>query len=107
MPLILNGIGDAVYAAAIWACVSYTVPDKLVGTAFGLCTALQNVGLMVSPLIAAQCLKTSKQQGYFWLMIYFSGVSCIGVVINVWLYYDDLANRGGILDKVAQKEEKD
>ena len=61
IPLILNGIGDAVYAAAIWACVPYTVPNKLVGTAFGLCTALQNVGLMVSPLLGAQCLKTTKQ----------------------------------------------
>ena len=37
-------------------------------------------------------------------MIYFSLLSCCGIVFNVWLYIDDIRNRGGILDKVDNGE---
>jgi len=40
VPLVLLGIGYSVYAAALWGCIPYTVPARLVGTAFGLCTAV-------------------------------------------------------------------
>ena len=40
IPLVLLGIGYSVYAAALWGCIPYTVPPKLVGTAYGLCTAI-------------------------------------------------------------------
>lgn len=40
LPLCLLGIGYSVYAAALWGCIPYTVPAKLVGTAYGLCTAV-------------------------------------------------------------------
>ena len=35
-------------------------------------------------------------------MLYFVFLSAIGIVFNVWLYIDDLKNRGGILDKVDE-----
>ena len=65
---------------------------------------MQNIGLTISPWVSAQCLKTSKQDGYFWLMMYYSGLACVGIVFNVWLYIDDLRNRGGILDAVDTGE---
>lgn len=37
-------------------------------------------------------------------MMYFSGLACIGIFFNVWLYMDDLRNRNGVLDKVDQGE---
>ena len=100
IPLALLGIGYSVYAAALWGCIPYTVPARLVGTAYGLCTAVQNIGLTISPLIASACLETKKQDGYFWLMMYFSVLACIGIFFNVWLYFDDIRNRGGILDAI-------
>ena len=69
IPLVLLGIGYSVYAAALWGCIPYTVPARLVGTAYGLCTSVQNIGLTISPQIGSVCLGTHKQQGYFWLMI--------------------------------------
>ena len=61
IPLALLGIGYSVYAAALWGCIPYTVPAKLIGTAYGITTAVQNVGLTISPLIASACLGTKKQ----------------------------------------------
>ena len=49
-------------------------------------------------------METPKQDGYFWLMMYFSFLACIGIVMNVWLYIDDIKNRDGILDRVDKGE---
>ena len=100
LPLILLGIGYSVFAAALWGCIPYTVPPRLVGTAFGLCTAVQNIGLTVSPMVSAALLEADRQGGYVSLMLYFTLLTVIGLGFNLWLYHDDLRNRRGILDAV-------
>ena len=60
IPLILLGVGYSIYAATIWGCIPFTMPAKLVGTAYGLSTCCQNIGLIVSPQIAAFCLNTPE-----------------------------------------------
>lgn len=110
IPLSLLGIGYSVYAAALWGCIPYTVPAKLVGTAYGLCTAIQNIGLTISPIISAACLSNnrvageSNSQGYQWLMAYFSVLAIVGIFFNVWLYVDDLKYRGGVLNSIDSGE---
>lgn len=98
MPLILLGIGYSVYAAALWSCIPFTVPKRLVGTAYGLCTAVQNIGLALSPLVAATCIGVGPSVGWFWLMMYFCALASLGICFNSWLYFDDLKNRGGVLN---------
>ena len=48
-PLVLTGIGYSIYAAAIWGSVPYVVNPAQVGSAFGMATAIQNIGLVVAP----------------------------------------------------------
>jgi MFS family permease len=48
-PLILTGIGYSIYAAAIWGSVPYVVKSAQVGSAFGMATAIQNIGLVIAP----------------------------------------------------------
>lgn len=50
---VLIGIGYSIYATAIWGSIPYTVPEKVIGSAFGMTTALQNSGLVVAPLIVS------------------------------------------------------
>ena len=104
VPLSLLGVGYSVYAAALWGCIPYTVQPKLIGSAFGLCTAIQNIGLSISPLIASACLNTEKEDGYFWYLVYFCALCVVGFLINLLLYVDDITNRGGVLDKVDKGE---
>ena len=33
-------------------------------------------------------------------MIYFCILAASGIIFNVWLYFDDIRNRGGILDAI-------
>ena len=56
IPLTFLGFGYSVYAAALWGSIPYVCNPKQIGTAYGLCTAVQNIGLTVSPLIAGKML---------------------------------------------------
>lgn len=47
---MLVGTGFSIYAAAIWGSVPYVVKPEQLGTAFGMITAFQNIGLVVTPL---------------------------------------------------------
>lgn len=49
--LIFTGIGYSIYASAIWGSVPYVVSPRTVGTAFGLATSIQNIGLCTAPTI--------------------------------------------------------
>lgn len=80
------------------------MPPKAIGTAYGLTTAIQNIGLTISPVLASLAMQTDKKQGYFWTMVYYMTLSAIGCVINIWLYFDDLNNRDAVLDKVDKGE---
>ena len=39
-------------------------------------------------------------------MVYFCALAIIGFLINIWLYIDDIKNRGGVLDKVDSGEDQ-
>lgn len=51
IPLTLVGCAYSVYCAAIWGSIPYTVSPQTVGTAFGICTAIQNIGLVIAPTV--------------------------------------------------------
>lgn len=48
------GISYSILAAALWPCVAFVVPERILGTAFGVITALQN-------LVSANQTNISKQ----------------------------------------------
>ena len=49
-------------------------------------------------------LKTKRDGGYFWYFVYFEVLAVIGILLNLLLYFDDLKNRGGILNRVDKGE---
>ena len=49
-------------------------------------------------------LKTQRDGGYFWYFAYFEVLAVIGILLNLLLYFDDLKNRGGILNRVDKGE---
>ena len=53
IPLILNGIGYSVFESGFWVSVTYAVPKKLLGSAYGITTVFGNLSGVVAPLIVA------------------------------------------------------
>ena len=105
VPLVMVGIGYSVYCAAIWGSIPYTVQPHTVGTAFGICTAIQNIGLVIAPTIVGYIKQhTHKSHGYFWVLIFFVIVNIFGFCTNFYLYVVDIKYHDGILNKVDKGE---
>jgi hypothetical protein len=53
----LNGIGYSVFESGFWVSVTYAVPKKLLGSAYGITTVFGNLSGVVAPLIVAYLQK--------------------------------------------------
>ena len=107
-PLVLTVIGYSIYAAAIWGSIPYLVSASSTGTAFGIATAIQNIGLVVSPTFVGMIKDRTKNvdHGYFWVNAYFVFINIIGFILNLSLYYIDIYHNDSVLDKVDQGSEQ-
>jgi len=103
-PLLFTGIGYSIYASAIWGSVPYVVSEKAVGTAFGLATSIQNIGLCCAPTIVGFIKDRTKSidHGYFYMNMFFVAINCIGLILNANLYYIDIKYNNSVLDRVDQ-----
>jgi MFS family permease len=51
IPIVLMGLTYSIYVAALWPMVPLVVKSQVVGSAYGLCTAIQNIGLALGPIM--------------------------------------------------------
>eukprot|EP00823_Brevimastigomonas_motovehiculus_P000707 TRINITY_DN108_c0_g1_i2.p1 TRINITY_DN108_c0_g1~~TRINITY_DN108_c0_g1_i2.p1 ORF type:complete len:511 (+),score=140.07 TRINITY_DN108_c0_g1_i2:24-1556(+) len=102
VPLVLMGISYAIYAACLWPSVPLVVKERLVGTAFGFITMVQNFGLCFVPMIVG-ALKTHTG-GYEIVELFFACVGSVGVVLSFWLYIED-AYFGQVMNRSHFKKE--
>lgn len=102
IPLTLVGVGYSIYAAAIWGSIPYIVKPHTVGTAFGLATAIQNIGLVIAPTVVGYIKDQTKQidHGYHFVSLFFIGINFIGLILNMCLYTIDIYQNNGVLDRV-------
>jgi MFS family permease len=100
-PLIAQGVGYSVYAAALWPSIPHVVDSNHIGTAFGVTTAIQNCGLTAIPAIVAalhggEGASYSKDVEPFFAALGMFGF-LIGIILNLW----DCRN-GGHLNQPEQ-----
>ena len=99
--MVLVGIGYTIYCGVIWGSIPYTVAPHTVRTAFGICTAIQNIGLVIAPYVVGLLKEnTTKGYGYFWVLVFFISINVIALACNAYLYYIDIKFHDGILNRV-------
>jgi MFS-type transporter involved in bile tolerance (Atg22 family) len=81
------------------------VEPNTVGTAFGIATAIQNIGLCIAPTLVGMIKDSTKEidHGYFWVNAFFVFINIIGMLLNLSLYYIDINRNGGVLDRVEKE----
>ncbi len=95
-PMIFLGIAFILVPAALWPSITLSVPKEKVGTAFGLTTMIQNIGLMVFPVINGGLRDLTHT--YTASQVVFSLLGVAGLVFAVLLLRSD--RRGGsVLEK--------
>jgi MFS family permease len=96
-PMALLGFAFSLVPAALWPAVPLLVEEKTIGTAFGLMTMVQNLGLAAFPWIIGALRDTSE--GYTGGMLVFASLGIVGFFFALLLKRAD-ARAGGVLEKV-------
>jgi MFS family permease len=83
LPMAVMGIAFSLVPAALWAAVPQIVEQRRLGTAYGLMTMIQNIGMTVAP-VAAGAL-TDRTGGYEAAMVFFGLLGSLGLVFALLL----------------------
>ena len=96
LPMIVLGAAFVLVPACIWPSVPLIVDARCVGTAFGLMTAVQNLGLGAYP-VANGALRDATH-GYTASQIMFSALGFCGLIFSLLLLRAD-RREGGRLER--------
>lgn len=94
-PMIALGAAFVLVPAALWPSVPLIVQEKRVGTAFGVMTAIQNIGLGLFPLLNGLLRDLTKS--YTSSMVMFASLGLFGLAFSLLLKRAD-AREGGQLE---------
>jgi len=95
VPMMVLGMAFVLVPAALWPSVPMVVNSKKVGTAFGLLTMIQNIGLALFPFLNG--LLRDATHNYTASMIMFASLGIMGLIFAVLLKRSD-KTAGGILE---------
>lgn len=98
-PMILLGFSFVLVPAAMWPSVPLIVKSERVGTAFGLMTAIQNIGLGLFPLLNG--LLRDRTGNYVASQVMFASLGLIGLLFALLLKRADRREGQGL--EVPQK----
>lgn len=95
-PMIILGGAFVLVPAAMWPSVPLIVDKKIVGTAFGIMTQIQNIGLALFPILNGMLREATK--GYSASMLMFSSLGALGFIFALLLWRAD-KKRARILEQ--------
>jgi len=98
LPMIALGVAFVLVPAAMWPSVPLIVKKERVGTAFGLMTMVQNIGLAAFP--ALNGFLRDSTNDYTASMVMFGGLGVLGLIFAVLLKRAD-ARAGNTLESVS------
>mmetsp|Transcript_13297 Transcript_13297/g.21624 ORF Transcript_13297/g.21624 Transcript_13297/m.21624 type:complete len:687 (+) Transcript_13297:1-2061(+) len=105
-PMIGQGIAYSLYAAVLWPSVPLTVPKQYTGTAFGVITSIQNIGLALFPLVIAGIYNASGGRYIPHVEFFFMACAAAGVVVGFFMNRLD-GRYGNKLNSVTSTEEEE
>ena len=97
IPFISFGLFFAIYSSAIWPAVPMVVEKKMIGMAYGLINAANNIGLAFYPFVFGYINVGGKSEDYnnsIWVLI---GLCIIGLISSIIIQLVSCKN-GNILD---------
>jgi MFS family permease len=95
IPMIVLGISFSLVPAALWPAIPVIVEERRLGTAFGLMTLIQNIGLTVFPWFAGKITDISGGD-YTNTMIMFASLGFFGLIFSLMLKVTDKRERAGL-----------
>jgi MFS family permease len=76
------GLVYTIFSGALWPTFALTVPQKQLGTAYGVAVALQNGGLCVVPMLVGHLQASAGPGNYHSVMHLFAFCGVLGVILS-------------------------
>ncbi|MBQ4335161.1 MAG: hypothetical protein IJC63_07305, partial [Myxococcaceae bacterium] len=89
LPMVLMGVAFSLVPAVMWPAVAYLVPERNVGTALGVMTMFQQIGMMLVPWLIGRVNArhvTDAGADYMPMMLIFTGLVAVGVAFSLLLW---------------------
>lgn len=106
LSLVLLGVAISLVPAAMWPAVALIVDEKRLGTAYGLMTSIQNLGLFGVPILAGyitDMVNEGVPQGatldYRLTMVMFACLGVVGFLFSLLLRAASRSGRGALLEE--------
>lgn len=89
--VIILGISYSLLASGLWPLVALIVPEHQLGTAYGICQAVQNLGLATVMILSGIIV---DKYGYLMLEMFFMACLFVTLITAVLIYIMDSASNG-------------
>ncbi len=108
VPMAMMGVAFSLIPAVMWPSVAYIVDQSKLGTAYGLMTMIQNIGLAGLNLLVGWAndyshASAQNPTGYRLGMWIFSGLGFLGVLFSFLLRRRELSGHGHGLETITTK----
>lgn len=115
--MLLLGVAFSLVPSALWPAVPKIIPQNQLGTAYGLVFWVQNIGLMLVPMLIGgvlnkYCIVETDANGanlynFTWPMLIFAGFGILAVFVGFILKYVDKKENYGLQKPNITKENAD
>lgn len=99
--MVLMGLMYSLLACAFWPLVAMVIPERQLGTAYGIMQSVQNLGLAVIAMVSGMIVDTS---GYFVLEVFLMAWLCCSLIACLLLVMVN-AKQGGVLNQSRLKKD--
>lgn len=101
--MVIMGLAYSMLASGLWPLVSLLIPDYQLGTAYGICQAIQNLGLAVISILTGIIV---DEGGYVMVEIFFIGSLSVCLLTTIIVWIVDNAKAGSLNMTPAQREQQ-
>ncbi len=111
IPMAMMGVSFSLIPAIMWPSVAYLVEEKRLGTAYGMMTLVQNIGLtffnlLIGNLNDMNFASNANPNGYIPGLIIFATLGVFGILFSFLLRQRELSNKGHGLEQTTPNKIK-
>ncbi|KAF5300298.1 hypothetical protein FQA39_LY11155 [Lamprigera yunnana] len=89
--MICMGLAYSLLASSLWPIVSLIIPEHQLGTAYGICQSIQNLGLAIGTILAGIIV---DNYSYLWLEVFFIVNLFVALIAAAVILFIDTAGNG-------------
>ncbi|XP_055371867.1 major facilitator superfamily domain-containing protein 1 [Condylostylus longicornis] len=102
--MVLMGFSYALLASSLWPLVAIIIPEYQLGSAYGICQSVQNLGLAVISIISGMIIDRTNSN-YLYLELFFIGWLLISLTATIVILIYDKSKKGNLNLSPRQRQE--